>query len=195
MSANIRVLLASEHDAVRRMLRKVVRDEPGAAIAGEAKSGTEATTLARELRPDVALLDFHLPHAVGLDSVRLSRINGLDTAQTITAEVPGTRVVLLTDLDADVIRKKGASRKGNATSLSTGSNRGQASPTLRELCYEVAQPSPLVFANIRTGERRRISERKSMATLLFGMLFSVVGAWMLAGVVLSVLLLVAVLAQ
>jgi CheY-like chemotaxis protein len=177
------------------MLRKVVRDEPGAAVAGEAKSGAEATTLARELRPDVALLDFHLPRAIGLDSVRLSRINGLDAAQTINAEVPGTRVVLLTDLDTDVVPRKGTGRKGIATSLSTGSNRSQASPTLRELCYEVAQPSPLVFANIRAGARKRVSKRTSMATLLSGMLLSVVGAWMLAGVVLSVLLLVAILVQ
>jgi CheY-like chemotaxis protein len=177
------------------MLRKIVRDEPGAAVAGEAKSGAEATTLARELRPDVALLDFHLPRAIGLDSVRLSRINGLDAAQTINAEVPGTRVVLLTDLDTDVVPRKGTGRKGIATSLSTGSNRSQASPTLRELCYEVAQPSPLVFANIRAGARKRVSKRTSMATLLSGMLLSVVGAWMLTGVVLSVLLLVAILVQ
>lgn len=183
MSANIRVMIASEHDAIRRLLRRVVRDEPGIEVAVEARNEVEAAMRAREARPDIALVDSGLPHSTGLDSVRLSRISGLDTAQALSTEMPDTRVVLLTNLDDDTLTTYRPSSDA-AVRLATGTNGGRRSLTLRELCYEgVGRRSP-IFASIELKRRARPRKRMSVGKAIAIGLASLVGAWMLAGLVL-----------
>ena len=69
---NARVMVASEYPEVRHLVSEVASRKSGAVIVGHAENGLKATTLARSVRPDVVLLDCHLPHAVGLDAVPLS---------------------------------------------------------------------------------------------------------------------------
>jgi len=79
-----RVLLADDHLIVRQGL-KVLLQREGFEIVGEAADGQQAVRLARDRRPDVAILDFAMPV-----------LNGLDAAREILRSCPRTRVILLT---------------------------------------------------------------------------------------------------
>jgi len=79
-----RLLLADDHEIVRQGLRALLEHE-GFVVAGEAANGDEAIRLARELHPDIAILDLAMP-----------LINGVGAARRILRELPGTKVILLT---------------------------------------------------------------------------------------------------
>ena len=62
-----RVLLADDHELVRRLLRRAIGAHPGLEIVGEAADGSEAVVLARQLAPDVVVLDLSMPHMDGFE--------------------------------------------------------------------------------------------------------------------------------
>jgi DNA-binding NarL/FixJ family response regulator len=79
-----RVLLADDHVIVRQALGALLERE-GFEVVGAVGDGQEALRVARELRPDVAILDFSMP-----------LLNGLDAAREILHACPRTRAILLT---------------------------------------------------------------------------------------------------
>src|SRR5713226_5221532 len=80
----IAILLADDHPVVRQGLKALLeRDELD--VVGEVSDGQEAVRLARELRPDIAVLDFAMP-----------LLNGLDAAREIVHASPRTKTILLT---------------------------------------------------------------------------------------------------
>ena len=82
---SIRILIADDHEVVRIGLSSLLDRQPGFRVVGQAASGQEAIKLARVLRPDVVVLDIRMPDGSGTDACR-----------AITAEAPGTPVVMLT---------------------------------------------------------------------------------------------------
>ena len=96
----IRVLLVDDHGVVRQGLHMFLGLDPEFEIVGEAADGAEALRLARELKPDVVLMDLLMP---GMD--------GITATAAIRRELPDTEVVALTSVleDASVI---GAVRAG-----------------------------------------------------------------------------------
>lgn len=68
----IRVLLAEDHKIVRQGTRMYLESK-GVAIVGEATTGAEAVRLARELRPDVVIMDIHMPELTGVEATRRIR--------------------------------------------------------------------------------------------------------------------------
>jgi DNA-binding NarL/FixJ family response regulator len=71
MSAKkVRVLIAEDHETVREGLKLILENEPDLEVVGEAADGHEALRLARELLPDVALMDISMPGWDGLQATR-----------------------------------------------------------------------------------------------------------------------------
>jgi DNA-binding NarL/FixJ family response regulator len=85
----IRILLADDQTLVRAGFRSILDGEDGIEVAGEAADGAEAVRLARQLRPDVVLMDIRMP---GLD--------GLAATREIAAGTD-VRVIILTTFDLD----------------------------------------------------------------------------------------------
>lgn len=75
----IRVLLADDHAVLRAGLRALLSVEPDMEVVGEAENGEDAVSKARELRPDVVVLDIAMPRLNGLEVIRELRAQGLDT--------------------------------------------------------------------------------------------------------------------
>ncbi|HEU5039632.1 MAG TPA: response regulator transcription factor [Gemmatimonadales bacterium] len=92
--APIRVIVADDHAIVRTGIRHVLESEPGFTVVGEASNGTEAIELARELAPDVAVLDISMPGTTGLQVTRELRRLAPDTRVLILSMHDNTEYVL-----------------------------------------------------------------------------------------------------
>ena len=66
----INVLVVDDHDLVRTGIRRMLADVPGLSVVGEAGSGEEALQRARELKPDLVLMDVKMPGIGGLEATR-----------------------------------------------------------------------------------------------------------------------------
>jgi len=81
----ITVLIVDDHDLVARSFARLLRDEADLAVAGVAGSVAEAVALARDLQPDVLLMDYQLPDG-----------DGVSAATVLRRDVPATKVIILT---------------------------------------------------------------------------------------------------
>ena len=69
-SQTIRIVIADDHPIFRDGLRRLLEAEPGLKVIGEACDGNEAVKLARQLKPDIMLLDLAMPRQPGLEALR-----------------------------------------------------------------------------------------------------------------------------
>jgi DNA-binding NarL/FixJ family response regulator len=86
----IRVLIADDQALFRRGLYVVLGTEDHIEVVAEAENGEEAIQKAKDLAPDVVLMD-----------VRMPRVNGIEAARAIRAEVPTTKILMLTVSDEE----------------------------------------------------------------------------------------------
>ena len=77
MEAEIKVLIADDHEIFRRGLLDALKAEPSLHVVGQAQNGTEALRMVEELRPHVAVLDIKMPKPDGLEVARRLREAGL----------------------------------------------------------------------------------------------------------------------
>jgi DNA-binding NarL/FixJ family response regulator len=80
-----RILIADDHEVVRRGIRALIESHPGWEVCGEAQDGREALERAREVKPDLILLDVGMPN-----------LNGLEAARQILASCAVTQILILT---------------------------------------------------------------------------------------------------
>jgi DNA-binding NarL/FixJ family response regulator len=80
-----RILVADDHEVVRRGVRKLLQARPGWEVCGEASNGDDAVTASEQLHPDVVILDVMMP---GLE--------GIAAARAIRARLPRTEVLVFT---------------------------------------------------------------------------------------------------
>src|SRR5918997_528482 len=115
----IRVLITDDHGVVRQGLRMFLSLDEGLELVGEARDGEEALRLARELRPDVVLMDLVMPV-----------MDGIEATRSIKAGLPDVEVVALTSVleDASVA---GAVKAGAVGYLLKDTDAGELKRAIR----------------------------------------------------------------
>lgn len=86
----VRVLLADDHELMRRLMRRAIAARPGLEIVGEAADGAQALELARTLAPDVIVLDLAMPV-----------MDGLEVTRSLRADQPRCAIVVVSAFEAD----------------------------------------------------------------------------------------------
>jgi DNA-binding NarL/FixJ family response regulator len=80
----MRILIADDHGVVRQGLRFLLNNHPGTEVVGEAENGIEVVRLAKELSPDVIIMDISMPH-----------LNGIQATEQILKDLPEVKIVAL----------------------------------------------------------------------------------------------------
>ena len=80
----IRILLADDHAILRQGLRRMLEEEPGFEVIGEASDGFDTINKARELKPDILVVDLVMPH-----------LNGLEVTSRVKQEKDPPRIIVL----------------------------------------------------------------------------------------------------
>jgi DNA-binding NarL/FixJ family response regulator len=101
--SKIRVLLVDDHTLFRQSLAYLLLQNPDMELAGQAGDGVEAVEKARELMPDLILMDIRMPRRSGVEATRLIR-----------QEMPGVNILMLTvsDAEADLFEAIKAGARG-----------------------------------------------------------------------------------
>src|SRR5579864_3300012 len=86
----IRLLVADDHEIVRKGIRSLLEAQPGWLVTGEASDGREAVEKARDLKPDVTVLDISMPS-----------LNGLEAARQMIKNDARAKILILTQHESD----------------------------------------------------------------------------------------------
>jgi len=84
----LRILVADDSESVRNAVRDILKSESDWEVCGEARNGDEAVLRARELSPDIIVMDIKMPNR-----------NGIDATREIVRAAPDTRVLIMTVYD------------------------------------------------------------------------------------------------
>lgn len=102
MSEKIRLLLVDDHVLMRSGLRLILNAQPDMEVVGEAAEGREALEKARELSPDIVLMDITMPG-----------MSGLDALERLKKEMPAVKVILLTAHDDETYMERAMTSGGS----------------------------------------------------------------------------------
>jgi DNA-binding NarL/FixJ family response regulator len=136
ISRPVRLLIVDDHPIVREGLVAVLEDEPGLVIAGTAGSAEEGLRLARQVQPDVVLLDLELPGMSGVEAI-----------PQLVAEGIGARVIVLTAYDTDD-RVFGALQAGASGYLLKGATATEIIRAVRAVAAGGSALEPRVAARL-----------------------------------------------
>jgi DNA-binding NarL/FixJ family response regulator len=162
----IRIVIAEDQTLVRRGAALLLSMEPDMEVVGQARNGVEAVELARTLRPDVILMDLHMPQKGGVSATR-----------EITRALPTCQVLVLTTLNDDETVFE-AVRAGAQAYLLKDADENELLDTIRSLRRGESRLTPQIARKVmdqfrrlatppgadpsREGARRTASERSSI---------------------------------
>jgi two-component system LytT family response regulator len=130
MSKPLRVVLADDERPARRFLVNLLKSFPDVEIAGEAANGKDALDLIESQRPDLALLDLHMPETGGLDVARLLRAGATPSIAFVTAH--DEFAIEAFELNAIDYLLKPVERERLATTIERARVRAASPPAERE---------------------------------------------------------------
>jgi DNA-binding NarL/FixJ family response regulator len=81
--SRVRILIADDHASVRKAVRNILELRPGFQVIGEALDGGEAVKQAKELQPDVVILNVHMPVHDGIEAARIIKRHSPQSAIVI----------------------------------------------------------------------------------------------------------------
>jgi NarL family two-component system response regulator LiaR len=141
----IRLLIADDHSVVRQGLRMFLGADPEIEIVGEARDGAEAVALAKQMKPDVVLMDLLMPV-----------MDGIHATAVIRREMPDTEVLALTSVLEDNAVMD-AVRAGAIGYLMKDTEAHELRRSIKAAAAGQVQLSPLVAARlmreVRTPEK------------------------------------------
>jgi DNA-binding NarL/FixJ family response regulator len=120
---SVRILVADDHEVVRRGVCSLLESQPGWEVVGEAITGRDAVKQAEKLRPDVVVLDISMPE-----------LNGLEATRQILKAVPQSEVLILTIHDSEHVARQvlSAGARGYVLKSDAGRSLVNAVETLRQ---------------------------------------------------------------
>ncbi len=137
----IRVLIVDDHEVVRQGLRVFLADDPTIAIVGEAEDGIAALERARQVHPDVVLMNLVMP-----------RMDGIAATTALRAELPTTEVLILTSA-LDEERLVAAVRAGAIGYLLKDTTAEELRRAIIAAAAGQVQLSPVALAGLMRGVR------------------------------------------
>lgn len=144
----IKVLLVDDHALFREGLGMIISSQPDMEVVGEASDGLEATVKARELKPELILMDIQMPG-----------VNGIETTRLIKHDLPQTTIVMLTVRDDEEKLFEAIKSGAQGYLLKNMHSTELIAMARRALAGEVAIPSRL--AGQMLDEFRRLSQLTS----------------------------------
>jgi len=145
--AAVRVLLVDGQALIRESLAIILGAAQDIEVVGQAADGKEAVELARELRPDVVLMDIRMPG-----------VNGIEATRHIKQELPLTQILILTTYSDDELVFEGI-RAGSVGYLLKDITRAQLVDAIRGAAQGEAQIAPAVASQV-------LAEFQRMANIL-----------------------------
>lgn len=140
--APITVLLVDDHALVRRGFRRMLEDDPGMRVVGEAGTAEDAVRLARDLTPDVVVLDCAMPGA-----------NGVSAARRILADRPDAVVLMLSMHAEETLVRQALDAGARGYILKNALDLDLAGAIRRAASGEQVLDPGLEFSEPRRGER------------------------------------------
>jgi DNA-binding NarL/FixJ family response regulator len=121
--SELRILIADDHELVRRGVRTLLEAEPGWKVVAEASDGQEAFEKAEETKPEIVVLDIGMP-----------RLSGLETARRLKRTFPQIKVLMLTVHDSEhlAVEVLNAGARGYVTKSDTARDLVIAIEALRK---------------------------------------------------------------
>ncbi len=141
-ATTIRILIVDDHFATRLGLSVPINNEKGMKVIAEAGTSARAIELYRQHKPDVVLMDYHLPDK-----------SGVETMSAIRAEFPDARVLMLTiyDGEEDIYRAVTAGARGY---LTKSCECEEVLKAIRRVAAGATHFPPEIAAKIKAREKR-----------------------------------------
>jgi DNA-binding NarL/FixJ family response regulator len=153
----LRVLIADDHDLIRRGVRDLLAARSGWQVVGEACSGADAVRKAVSLRPDVAILDFSMPE-----------LNGPEAAAEIAEKVPETGVVVLTMHDSEQVMREVLQAGARGLVLKSDADRDlveAVEAVARQRHFFTTRMSELVLGGYLAGNAAKVKVESKVSQL------------------------------